>query len=678
MQKKNPPYILAPAGDINSFFAAIAAGADAIYCGFKIFSARIEAKNFTIKELSKLTFFAHSKGVEVYIALNSIIKESELEKTAQILSQIIKYVSPDALIIQDIAVINIARKLGFKGEIHISTLTNCCFAKGLDFAKKIGANRVVLPRELNIDEIKTMAEKSSKDFALEVFIHGALCYSVSGRCYWSSLLGGKSGLRGRCVQPCRRFYTQKQEKQRFFSCIDLSIDVLVKILKQISGITTWKIEGRKKSAHYVFYTVKAYKMLRDYGNDSQKKKIALAFLEYALSRPLTHYNFLPQRIQNPIKKNIETGSGLFIGRVKFEEKPYLITRELLLKDDLLRIGYQDDKNHIIQKITRSIPKKGRLVLKIKKSQKNIPVFIIDRKEVEVNELIKKLALEFEEIKHPIKNFDVINPDLMKNNIMEKKVKFNNILKKKNIIKRKFQNKIITKIQLKRDFNSSIFSLKEKNSFDTGLWISKNNIEKSSSNFIKKTWWWLPPVIWPSTEIDLYDIIKKAVLKGAKNFVLNIPWQLSFFTSEKNLNIWMGPFCNITNSEVLKFYKKNKVSGAIVSPELSKDDFFLIAENSPMPLGVVLYGNFPIAISRIVSNEIKLNQSFISPMKENFWVTKNNEDFWVFPGWELDLTKKEHELKKAGYSIFVFINEIVPKGMYMKKRQGLWNWNLKFL
>ncbi|OQY01662.1 MAG: peptidase U32 [Desulfobacteraceae bacterium 4572_130] len=667
MLKNKIPYILAPAGDISSFFAAIAAGADAIYCGFKMFSARVEAKNFTIKELSKLTFFAHSKGVEVYIALNSIIKQSELEKTAQVLNQLIKYVSPDALIIQDIAVINIARKLGFKGEIHISTLANCCFPKGLDWAKKIGAHRVVLPRELNIDEIKIMAEKSPKNLGLEVFIHGALCYSVSGRCYWSSFLGGKSGLRGRCVQPCRRFYRQKQEKQRFFSCIDLSIDVLVKILKQIPRITTWKIEGRKKSAHYVFYTVKGYKMLRDYGHDPGKKKIALVFLEYALGRPLTHYNFLPQRIQNPLKKNMETGSGLFIGRVKLGEKPYLITREVLLKNDLLRIGYQDDKNHTIQKITRSIPKKGRLVIKIKKIQKNAPVFIIDRKEVQVNALIKELALEFEKIKHPIKDFDVIHPDLIKNHVMEK-----------NITKRKFQNKTITKIKLKRDLSSNTCILKEKYFFNTGLWLSKNNIEKFSPKFIKKAWWWLPPIIWPNREIDFYDIIKKAVLKGAKNFVLNIPWQLSFFVTQRNLNIWMGPFCNITNSEVLKFYKKNKVSGAIVSPELSKHDFFLIAENSPIPLGIVIYGNFPIAISRIVSNEIKLNELFTSPMKENFWVTKNNENFWVFPGWELDLTKKEQALKKAGYSVFIFINEILPPGMHMKKRPGLWNWNLEFL
>ena len=118
-----------------------------------------------------------------------------------------------------------------------------------------------------------------KDLKLETFIHGALCYGVSGRCYWSSYYGGKSGLRGRCVQPCRRLYTQGGESARFFSCSDLSVDVLVKVLMSIPEVTTWKIEGRKKGPHYVFYTVKAYQMLRDHGKDPKIKKDALAMLE---------------------------------------------------------------------------------------------------------------------------------------------------------------------------------------------------------------------------------------------------------------------------------------------------------------------------------------------------------------------------------------------------------------
>jgi len=310
------PLILAPAGDVDSFLAAIAAKADAVYCGLKIFSARMEASNFSIEELSRLTALAQSRGVAVHVALNSLIKPNEIEKVKNILAKLVTYVHPQAIIVQDLAVASLARSLGFKGELHLSTLANGSFPAGLESIKKAGFNRVVLPRELNVDEIKIMAANTPEDLDLEVFVHGALCYGVSGRCYWSSWFGGKSGIRGRCVQPCRRIYSQKGEKQRFFSCLDLSVDVLAKVLKGIPEVTTWKIEGRKKSPHYVFYTVKAYQMLRDHGQDPDKKKTALAFLEYAMGRPATHYNLLSQRPQNPLKSDEETGSGLLAGRVR--------------------------------------------------------------------------------------------------------------------------------------------------------------------------------------------------------------------------------------------------------------------------------------------------------------------------------------------------------------------------
>ena len=402
MEKREKPIILAPAGDRNSFLAAIAARTDAIYCGLKIFSARMEADNFGIEELAGLVALARSRGVEVYVAFNSMIKPGELDKTARLLKKLVLYVQPHALIAQDLAVMDLARKTGFQGQIYLSTLANCTFGKGLAQAREMGFHRVVMPRELTVDEMKVLAAQAPEDLDLEAFIHGALCYAVSGRCYWSSWFGGKSGLRGRCVQPCRRTYSQKGETSRFFSCLDLSVDVLVKVLMQIPKVTTWKIEGRKKSPHYVFYTVKAYQMLRDEGTDPQKRKTALAFLEYAMGRPFTHYNFLTQRKINPIDKGAETGSGLFTGRVSLGNSPYFITREPLMAGDLLRLGYEDDKGHAIQRVTRSVPKKGKFVLKKNRNlSKGAPVFIVDRREPEIRDLINGLAGELEKIE-PIK------------------------------------------------------------------------------------------------------------------------------------------------------------------------------------------------------------------------------------------------------------------------------------
>lgn len=665
MNKKTKPYILAPAGDRDSFLAAVAAGADAVYCGLKMFSARMEAENFSVEELAGLVSLAGSKGVEVYVAFNTSIKQSELEKTARILKKLVKYVKPHALIVQDMAVVTLARKAGFKGQMHLSTLANSSFAAGLDSVKKAGFARAVLPRELTVDEIKQMAEKRPQGLDLEVFIHGALCYAVSGRCYWSSWFGGKSGLRGRCVQPCRRMYSQNQDKQRFFSCLDFSVDVLVKVLKNIPGVTTWKIEGRKKSPHYVFYTVKAYKMLRDHGDDPQKKKIALSFLEYALGRPSTHYNFLSQRMQNPLKKDAETGSGLFTGRVKIADKPYFTTREPLIKGDLLRIGYEDAKGHAIQRVTRSVPKKGRFVLKQGRQgrlQKGAPVFIVDRREKEIALLIKELAAELEKIEpvevKPVKpGFDPVPRE---------KIRKKDYKKRSEILEITLCRKALNK----RSYGK------------TAMWFGEKNVPGLPSKVVKNTWWWLPPVVWPGEEEQLHANIKKALLKGASMFVLNMPWQISFFDGvngiKKGLELWAGPFCNVSNSATVKVLKDAGFSGVIVSPELDSETFLSLPGESSLPLGAVVQGNWPLAISRIVSSDILLDHSFSSPMGERGWVTRRDGNYWVFPGWRLDLKVKQEEMEKAGYSSFITMEENVPKGMVMKKREGLWNWNLRLL
>ena len=212
------PSILAPAGNKASFLAALAAGADEIYCGLKQFSARMEAKNFSIEELIPLTMLAHQKKVKVYVALNALLRPDDLDMAGDILQQLERHVKPDGIIVQDLGFVQLARQTGFSGELHFSTLSNVSFPAALQkIHKNLRLNRVVLPRELNIDEIKAMAASCPKGLELEVFVHGALCYGVSGRCYWSSYLGGKSGLRGRCVQPCRRIYKQNHQKKESYT-----------------------------------------------------------------------------------------------------------------------------------------------------------------------------------------------------------------------------------------------------------------------------------------------------------------------------------------------------------------------------------------------------------------------------------------------------------------------------
>jgi len=243
-----------------------------------------------------------------------MIKPDEPDKAGRLLDRLGRQVKPDAIIFSDPGMVEIARQSGLESELHLSTLGNFHPPSGLKYLEKLGVSRVVLPRELNIDEIRVIAAGSS--LGLEVFVHGALCYAVSGRCYWSSFLGGKSGLRGRCVQPCRRVYAYKGSKGTYFSCQDLGLDILAKTLLDIPRVAAWKIEGRKKGPHYVFYTTRAYQILRDQPEDPRARKEALSLLGLALGREFTHYNFLPQRPFIPIDPKREPASGKFMGKTK--------------------------------------------------------------------------------------------------------------------------------------------------------------------------------------------------------------------------------------------------------------------------------------------------------------------------------------------------------------------------
>ncbi|MCG6973153.1 MAG: U32 family peptidase [Desulfobacterales bacterium] len=650
------PLILAPAGDRTAFLAALAAGADEIYCGLRHFSARMAAENFTIEELVPLTLLAHDKGVGVHVALNTLLKPDELHTAARLLQQLNSHVKPDGIIIQDLAFVDLACQIGFKGEIHLSTLSNVSFPAALEqIQNSFGVRRVVLPRELNIDEVKAMAMACPKGLDLEIFIHGALCYGVSGRCYWSSYLGGKSGLRGRCVQPCRRVYRQKDRNNRFFSCWDLSLDVLVKVLMKIPQIRTWKIEGRKKGPHTVFYTIKAYRMLRDHGADPKVKKEALELLSYTLGRSGTHYHFLPQRPQNPIHLDSRTGSGLFVGTVKgTAQQPFLNPKEMLLPGDLIRIGYEDEKWHRTVRMARYIPKGGRLVLKPlwkKNGAKNIPVFLIDRREKDLMDKITRLEKNL--IQTPVlpPSRSVFTEQHSKR--FEKKKKITNL------------------IVFRQPGNIKPYDT-------TGLWLSKQSAAKLPKKLRSRIWWWLPPVIWPENEKEFTEIIDLLQNTGARHFVLNAPWQHALFKDVKKIILWAGPFCNIANASAIRILVSMGFKGAIVTPELGQKDYLMLPGQSPLPLGVILYGSWPLCVSRVLSDRLETGMLFTSPKGEAAWATKIESDYWVYPNWRLDLNAHRKTLEKQGYRLFVNLMEPIPKNVSLKKRPGLWNWEVGLL
>lgn len=653
-EQSTQPAILAPAGNRASFLAAVAAGADAIYCGLKQFSARMEAHNFTLKELVALTELAHEKGSRVYVAFNTLLKTGELEEAGRLLDLLCRQVKPDAIILQDLAMIDLVRRVGYRGQINLSTLANISSPAAIKWVgENLDVDRVVIPRELSVDEIKAMAAACPPRLELEAFIHGALCYGVSGRCYWSSFLGGKSGLRGLCVQPCRRNYRVKDISRRFFSCQDLSLDVLVKVLMTIPKVRSWKIEGRKKGPHYVFYTVQAYRLLRDHGRDPQAKRAALELLELSLGRKGTHYRFLPQRPQNPLNAKEDTASGLFIGTVQGGREPYLSPRLELLKDDLLRIGYEDQPWHAIHRIGRSVPSKGRLHLNLPKGKtlrKGTPVFLIDRREQALASMLNDLEAAFKkrlsENPFPSSRFQLRMPA---------------------VTGRKGSARLL-RISRNPDRKG------EKGR--TGRWLSVESVSDLSGRNAADCWWVFPPVIWPSEEEGIVKALSEVLQQGARHFILNDPFQRAFFEGRRDCILWAGPFCNLSNPLAVSVLADHGFDGAIVSPELGREDYLAMPSLSPVPLGIVLYAGWPLCISRVVAEDLPLESPFSSPKGEDAWVSKYGENYWVFPNWRLDIRSQKTELVRAGYRMFVELEEPVPEGIALKKRPGLWNWDLK--
>lgn len=253
--------ILAPAGGYDSLVAAVRSGADAVYLGEKSFSARTSAKNFDDDELKKAVAYCHIHGVKVYITINTLIFDDEFEqlKTAIISAA---NADADALIVQNQGVARLAKKLAPKLPMHASTQMSVHTASGVRALYEMGFKRVVLSREMSKDEIRKCAEIPIE---LEVFVHGALCMSVSGQCYFSSMLGGRSGNRGACAQTCRLPFSVGKNKDGYaLSLKDNSLINHIGELEEI-GVTSAKIEGRMKRPEYVSAAVRACREQRDFG-----------------------------------------------------------------------------------------------------------------------------------------------------------------------------------------------------------------------------------------------------------------------------------------------------------------------------------------------------------------------------------------------------------------------------
>ncbi len=337
------PELLSPAGSLEAFFAALEKGADAVYAGLVEFSARARAKNFTLTIMELAVNYAHSQGKRVYVTLNTLVKETELPVLIEGLAAL-EEMRADGVIVQDLAVARLVRQ-HFPGlPLHASTQMTIHNSLGVRQMEELGFERVVLARELHLDDIRQIIARSQAE--IEVFVHGALCFSISGQCFFSSFLGGHSGNRGRCTQPCRRQYSHKGKDGFYFSPNDLSaIDIIPQLAD--AGVASLKIEGRMKSAEYVASVVAAYRLVLDAPERSRVDAVAQAkeLLKLSFGRVPTK-GFLASRTPTDIATpSLKGATGRFLcdiksvknGRITFE------SRDRLHVGDRVRVQPKNDQ-----------------------------------------------------------------------------------------------------------------------------------------------------------------------------------------------------------------------------------------------------------------------------------------------------------------------------------------------
>lgn len=279
-QGKGKPELLAPAGDEESLRAAVRAGADAVYLGYKAFGARASAANFDAETLEKAVRYAHLYHVRVHVTVNTLIKQGELQDVLEALETIARC-QADAVIVQDLGVARLVLERFPQLHLHASTQLALHNASGARFARDFGFDRVVLAREAGLETIREVAQTGVET---EVFVHGALCAGVSGQCLFSSMAGGRSGNRGRCAQPCRQQVTLRGRTAALLSMKDLMLrDALPELVE--AGACSFKIEGRLKRPEYVAVVTDSYRRAIDDffagrftpGNEDEKKRLMQAF-----------------------------------------------------------------------------------------------------------------------------------------------------------------------------------------------------------------------------------------------------------------------------------------------------------------------------------------------------------------------------------------------------------------
>ena len=706
--------IVAPAGNMERFYSAISATADEIYLGLKGFGARRNAENFTVEELKKAIDYAHLRGSRIFLTLNTIMTNREIELLYPVLKDLYNY-GLDAIIVQDLGYAEYLHKNFPSIEIHGSTQMTVANYYEINYLKELGFKRIVLPRELSFKEIKEIREHT--DMELEVFVSGSLCISFSGNCYMSSFIGGRSGNRGMCAQPCRKEYkTSCGEKSYFLSPKDqlYGIDEIKKL--QEIGVESIKVEGRMKDVSYVYETVSYFRSLIN-GIDKEENTPKLFNRGYSkgyfydndktiMNRDYS-YN-MGEKIGEVIGKSIRLDEDIVSGDgITFISKDYknlggTYINKIAYKNEKLILNFPDGTKYIfrnynkrlndeISKKIKSTDKKlevsfdfiaklnEKLILKIYlEDEKGNRILNLEETSETLTQKAQKRAISEEDIKEKLSEigdseFTVKNIKIdIDKNIFIPLSELKNI--KRNAVE-KFREKILS--YFRRDLDSE---LKENNQEYFKLEIEKDEPKdleirvivsnEEQKNFLEniKDEYNIKEIYYRT-----YDIAKQSML-GQHNLDNKLASNLYELLENKNSAVMLNWNMNIVNSYTISVLEKiEKLESFIVSPEIN---FSKIRElgKTRLKKALLIYSKLK---GMTIDVDIADNKNEVITNKENdkFNIIKNEYGTEIFLDKPLNIINIMEDIKKLNVDIVVLefttetIEDIKKVLKQLKTRKG---------
>ena len=669
--------IVAPAGDYNRFLACIKGGADSIYLGLKGVGARRKAPNFTLEELKEAIDFAHLKGVKVYLTLNTIFKDVEIEALYTNIKQIYEW-GVDAFIVQDIGMLKFLKDNFPKVELHGSTQMTVSNHVEAQFYKDLGLTRIVLSRELSFEDIKSIKEKC--DIDLEIFVSGALCVSYSGNCYLCSFIGSRSGNRGLCAQPCRKIYRSETKDSYFLSPKDqLMGQKEIEMLSSI-GVESIKVEGRMKSEEYVYETVNYYKDLLNgfYRNNESFKLFNRGYSTgyfYGENKNLMNNNFsfdLGYLLGILKGRELELNDKIMLGDgIVYLDKDYnkiggeYISKIITDKNENLRTAEKSQKIYLNKipegayYVHKTYDKElyDKLNKELKEGKRRVPVDI--KFEIKKAEKVK-LSLTYKNIQVEVLGQEL---ELAKNPLSVDKVKEKvEELGETPFIARNTQinydGEAFLSFAYLKELKREAANLLEEKIIESFRRIAKEEIVlEKSYDFNKKK-----PKIFVSVLnenqynfvrslgiTDVYyknpDVAKESNLEkiDKNNRLCGNLYQL-LTSNEKEL--WLDWNNNIINSYAMNVLKNiPKLQGVFISPEIKREDTQKI-DSFELKKGIVVYGK--MRVMYIEKDLIKEKEEIINEQTDKLVLVKNQfGNTEVYLNEELNLIPKLDEIENLG-------------------------------